>query len=123
MGEHYPKPEERDNNGVCLRCLRMTKTIVIDVMRLPGFKKHQNDLRSAYKNFQEGEFDDPEAYNSDEIGIFPDYREVTACCRSEDYIPAQYAVRCVLCKTWTDRRWSKLRGEVYVCPACTEKAR
>jgi hypothetical protein len=40
-----------------------------------------------------------------------DYREVTACCGSEDFIPEEYAERCKTCGKWYDER----RGEKCRC--------
>jgi hypothetical protein len=50
-----------------------------------------------------------------------DYREVTECCQSEDFIPSIYAVRCALCHEWIDSRFGHRKEDRYVCETCQEE--
>jgi len=45
--------------------------------------------------------------------IMHDYREVTVCCGSEDYIPADRAVKCLKCGEWVDRRYAYGNGPFF----------
>ncbi len=85
-----PSAEERDWYGVCRECGRMTGTIV---------RNQNHDLESEFK-------------------IPDDYREVTACCGSEDFIPEEYAIRCFKCNEWVDVRYTHKVEDRTVCDMC-----
>ena len=88
----------RDSYGVCMKCWKLTNTIVIDRL---------------------GRFD-----NLDHLA-HPEYVrpiEVTACCMSEDMIPIQYASKCDTCGEWLDIRFSYPKEmEAYRCEKCETK--
>ena len=90
-----PSPEERDWYGVCWECGRMTGTVV--------------------QNFG------PINENGDRITN--DYREVTACCGSEDFLPEEYAIRCFKCNEWVDKRYTHRVGERVICDMCFAESR
>ena len=85
-----PSPDERDWYGVCQECGRMTGTIVRNkgVTSVQGFK------------------------------ITDDYREVSACCGSEDFLPEEYAIRCFSCNEWVDKRYTHRVEDRVVCDMC-----
>ena len=91
----YPS---RDWAGVCSKCHRAIKTIVLD---------RGNPIQA-----------DEEPFWSD---IGHDYREVTECCQSEDFIPSVYAVGCALCNEWIDSRFGHRKEDRYVCETCQEE--
>ena len=88
----------RDSYGVCMKCWKLTNTIVID--------KH-------------GRFDDLDHLERPEY-IRP--IEVTTCCRSEDIIPIRYAGKCNMCGGWLDIRFAYPKErEEYCCGKCETK--
>jgi len=88
----------RDSYGVCMKCWRLSTTIVVD--------KH-------------GRFDDLDHLTHPEY-IRP--IEVTTCCQSEDMIPIQYAGKCDTCGEWLDIRFSYPNVmEAYRCEKCETK--
>lgn len=105
---YYPSSEERDHHGVCCICGKMVETIVIDKLS----DQRKRELKRLYDSLGlEEEERDP-----------CDFREVTSCCKTEDFIPITYAVRCLKCSEWMDRRYGKeLKGGLYVCPACSDR--
>lgn len=100
----YPTHMERDYAGVCIVCWKMSSTIVIDKLR------NNSEIHLC-------EIEDDDNLH--------DYREVTSCCHSEDFIPMAYATKCVTCREWVDERWCKLiRGDHHECEMCqNEKAK
>ena len=88
----------RDSYGVCMKCWKLTTTVIMD---------------------KQGLFD-----NLDHL-THPEYVrpiEVTACCLSEDMIPIQYARKCDTCGEWLDIRFAHSKEmEEYRCEKCETK--
>lgn len=86
----------RDGRGVCCKCWRVTRTVIVD--------KYRNDIDNL---------------------LSPEYIrpiEVTECCLSEDIIPMRYAIQCGLCGEWLDIRFAYNKKEgIYYCEACETK--
>ena len=97
----YPNHKERDYAGVCILCWKMSSTVVIDRLR--------NDAEIHLCEIEDN--DNPH-----------DYREVTSCCHSEDFIPMAYATKCVTCREWVDeRRCKRIGGDHYECEMCQDE--
>lgn len=106
---YYPSGEEQERNGVCCVCGKMVHTIIVNKLS----DQRKEELKKLYDSLgvEGGEQDDC------------DFREVTSCCKVEDFIPAVYAVKCQKCGEWMDRRFGKLqKGGSYVCPACSDRS-
>lgn len=106
---YYPSKEEREWQGVCIVCGKMVRTIIID--RMTPRKRLESKAFLEYLGLDDdGDDEGPPKH---------DYREVTPCCKSEDFIPVSYAVRCSKCGEWADRRYcTRERGDAYTCPVC-----
>jgi hypothetical protein len=104
---HYPGPDERDWKGVCQKCGKMGSTIVINLLedkdRAPKKKEELKKSREYYRYLGRSEEEIDEILG-DEYEPEGDFREVTKCCKSEDMIPAIYAVKCEKCGQWYDER-------------------
>lgn len=109
--KHYPSESEQDHQGVCVKCGRMSRTKIIDILEDQAeVKRRRQSLRKSrafleYLGLGNRELDDEE---DEEPAV--DFREVTRCCGSEDFIPRGYAVFCKKCESWYDERRGKNCG-------------
>ena len=96
--DYKPTDEERDWVGVCAKCGQMSKTKIIDLLGTP--EKMGQRLKDLFIDIETADDDTIEAN-------MHDYREVTRCCESEDFIPEIYAALCKTCRVWYDERRGK----------------